>query len=156
MIVFICVAMIGIFQSGGVSENVDVEWWILAIGGAGMSLGLALFGYKVIKSLGARMAAMSCSRGYCIQLSSATTIILASYYGQPASSTHAQVGATVGCGLLELANPDSKLKISDVVNWVLLLQTFFGWIMTFVVSGATSAAIFALFAYSPAHPSVCQ
>merc|ERR550525_201512 len=99
-----------------------------------MSLGLALFGYIVIKSLGARMAAMSCSRGYCIQLSSATTIILASYYGQPASSTHAQVGATVGCGLLELTNPKSTLKVNDVINWVLLIQTFCGWIMTLVVS----------------------
>ena len=102
-----------------------------------MSLGLATFGYKVIKSLGARMAAMSCTRGYCIQLSSATTIILASYYGQPASSTHAQVGATVGCGLLELANKNTTLTLNDVVNWTLLLQIFFGWIATLFVSGLT-------------------
>ena len=40
-------AMIGILQTGGVSETVDVEWWVLAMGGAGMSLGLATYGYKV-------------------------------------------------------------------------------------------------------------
>ncbi len=148
--------MIGILESGGVSKEVDVDWWVLAIGGLGMSVGLATYGYKIIKCLGARMAAMSCSRGYCIELSSATTIILASYYGQPASSTQAKVGATVGCGLLELLNPDSKLNISDVVNWWLLLQTFFGWIMTLIISALTAAGIFSLLAYSPAHPSVCQ
>ena len=147
--------MIGIYQVGGVAKEVDVDWWVLALGGIGMSIGLATYGYKIIKCLGARMAAMSCTRGYCIELSSATTIILASYYGQPASSTHAQVGATVGCGLLELMNPDSKLTYKDVINWTLLLQTFFGWIMTLIVSGLTAAGIFSLLAYSPAARSVC-
>ena len=98
----------------------------------------------------------SCTRGYCIQLSSATTIILASYYGVPASTTHAQVGATVGCGILELMNPDSQLKLKEVVNWKLLGQTFFGWIMTLLISGLTSAAIFCLLAYSPTVRSVCD
>ena len=149
-------AIIGIYQVGGVASSVDVDWWVLGLGGIGMSIGLATYGYKIIKCLGARMAAMSCTRGYCIELSSATTIILASYYGQPASSTHAQVGATVGCGLLELLNPNTKLSYKDVINWTLLLQTFFGWIMTLIVSAITSAAIFSLLAYSPSPQSVCN
>ena len=77
-------------------------------------------------------------------------------YGQPASTTHAQVGATVGCGLLELMNPKSTLRINDVINWILLIQTFCGWIMTLLISGLTAAGIFSLLAYSPAHSSVCQ
>mmetsp|Transcript_32881 Transcript_32881/g.52661 ORF Transcript_32881/g.52661 Transcript_32881/m.52661 type:complete len:565 (+) Transcript_32881:80-1774(+) len=149
-------AIIGIFETGGVSSTVPVKTWVVALGGVGMSIGLATYGYKIIKCLGCRMAAMSCSRGYCIQLSSATTIILASYFAQPASSTHAQVGATVGCGLLELANPDSKLSLKEVINWKLLMQTFFGWVMTLIISGLTSAAIFALFAYSPSARIVCD
>lgn len=150
------IAMIGIYQVGGVADKVDVDWWVLALGGLGMSIGLATYGYKIIKCLGARMAAMSCTRGYCIQLSAATTIILASYYGQPASSTHAQVGATVGCGIMELMNPSAKLKLRDVINWKLLLQIFFGWIMTLIVSGLTTAGIFSLLAYSPAARPVCS
>ena len=66
--------MVGIYQVGEVADKVEVDWWILALGGVGMSIGLATYGYKIIKCLGARMAAMSCTRGYCIQLSSATTI----------------------------------------------------------------------------------
>ena len=148
--------MIGIYNVGGVGDDVDVKWWVLAMGGLGMSVGLATYGYKIIKCLGARMAAMSCTRGYCIELSSATTIILASYYGQPASTTHAQVGATVGCGILEISNPNSKLRWKDVINWSLLIQTFFGWIMTLIISGLTSAAIFSLLAYAPSARSVCD
>ena len=140
-------AILGIYQQGGVADQVEVYWWILALGGFGMSVGLATYGYKIIKCLGARMAAMSATRGYCIQLSSATTIILASFYGQPASTTHSQVGATVGCGLLELLNADSKLTYKDVINWTLLMQTFLGWIMTLIVSGLTAAGIFSLLKY---------
>jgi len=142
-------AMVALYEVGEAQEEVPVYEWILVIGAAGMVLGLATYGYKIMKCLGVRMAPMTCTRGYCIELSSALVVILASHYGFPTSTTHAQVGATVGIGLVELNRPDTKLKISQVVNWKLLAQVLFGWVLTLFVAGMTSALIFAVLAYSP-------
>jgi len=142
-------AMVALYEVGEAQEEVPVYEWILVIGAAGMVLGLATYGYKIMKCLGVRMAPMTCTRGYCIELSSALVVILASHYGFPTSTTHAQVGATVGIGLVELNRPDTKLSIGQVVNWKLLAQVLFGWVLTLFVAGMTSALIFAVLAYSP-------
>eukprot|EP00486_Rosalina_sp_Unknown_P009923 CAMPEP_0201578162 /NCGR_PEP_ID=MMETSP0190_2-20130828/24918_1 /ASSEMBLY_ACC=CAM_ASM_000263 /TAXON_ID=37353 /ORGANISM="Rosalina sp." /LENGTH=556 /DNA_ID=CAMNT_0048011043 /DNA_START=187 /DNA_END=1854 /DNA_ORIENTATION=- len=110
-------AMVGLLETGTVTKEVAVYEWILVIGAFGMVIGLATYGYKIMKCLGVRMAPMTCTRGYAIELSSALVVIIASAYGFPTSTTHAQVGATVGVGLVELNRPDSKLTIGQVVNW---------------------------------------
>ena len=104
----------------------------------------------------ASQAPMPCSRGSSIELASALVVIIASYYGFPTSTTHAQVGATVGIGLVELNRPDSKLRIGQVVNWKLLAQVLFGWVLTLLISGLTSAAIFSIMAYSPSLSTVVR
>jgi len=142
-------AMISLWQYGEARDKVEVYEWILVIGALGMVLGLATYGYKIMKCLGVKMAPMTCPRGYSIELSSAIIVIIASNFGFPTSTTHAQVGATVGIGLIELNRPDSKLKLSQVVNWKLLAQVIFGWVLTLFISGLTSALIFSLMAYSP-------
>jgi len=64
-----------------VTSKVDVPLWILALGGVGLMIGCLTYGFNIIRALGARLVSMSCSRGYCIELTSALTIILASHYG---------------------------------------------------------------------------
>jgi len=148
-------AMISLWQYGEARDKVEVYEWILVLGALGMVLGLATYGYKIMKCLGVKMAPMTCSRGYSIELASAIVVIMASMYGFPTSTTHAQVGATVGIGLVELSRPDTQLKIGQVVNWKLLIQVVFGWVLTLFVSGMTSAVVFSLLAYSPyAGPSI--
>merc|ERR1712154_5038 len=142
-------AMVSIYLTESIDSSSKVPWWILFIGASGMTLGLATYGYKIMQCLGVRMGAMSSTRGYCIELSSALVVIIASYYGYPASTTHAQVGATVGVGLCELGRNNTKLKWKTVINWKLLLQVFGGWVLTLIIAGSTSAALFSFMAYSP-------
>ncbi len=113
--------MLGLYATGEAQKEVAVPEWVLVIGALGMVFGLSTYDYKVMRCLGVRMAPMSCSRGYSIELSSSLVVILASVYGFRTSTTHAQVGATVGIGLMALSRPDSKLKIGQVVNWYVLL-----------------------------------
>ena len=141
--------MVGLLQTGESGKTVRVPEWILVIGAFGMVFGLSTYGYKIMKCLGVRMAPMTCTRGYCIELSSALVVILASAYGFPTSTTHAQVGATVGIGLVELSRPDTKLKISQVVNWKLLAQVFLGWILTLIIGAGVSALVYSFIAFSP-------
>jgi len=142
-------AMVSLWRVGEAHDEVAVPEWILLLGAVGMVVGLSSYGYKIMKVIGVRMVPMSCPRGYAIELASSAVVILASNWGFPCSTTHAQVGATVGIGLVELSRPNAELKLSQVVHWKLLGQVMAGWALTLFVSGLTSALIFSLMAYSP-------
>jgi sodium-dependent phosphate transporter len=118
-----------------------VEVWQLAFGAAGIVLGLALYGYNIMKALGNNLTYQSPSRGFCMDLGSAITILIASKEGFPISTTQAITGATVGAGL---ANGDAK-----AVNWWLFLRIFIGWAVTLPVAGTVSGLIYAFVAFSP-------
>lgn len=82
---------------------VALPLWVLLIGAAGISLGLALFGPTVIRTVGEKITKMNPSRAYCVALSAATTVLFASALGLPVSSTHVTVGGVFGIGLLREA-----------------------------------------------------
>ncbi|KAG2492102.1 hypothetical protein HYH03_009593 [Edaphochlamys debaryana] len=125
-------------------ERVDYQAnqpvWILALGGAGIVVGLAMFGYHIIRAIGLRLSVITPSRGFCIELSTALVVVVASNYGMPISTTHCQVGSTAAMGLMEG---------SAGLNWVLLLQFFMGWAVTLAITGLICAAIFAVGVFSP-------
>ncbi|MCO5733159.1 inorganic phosphate transporter [Rhizobium sp. SSA_523] len=79
--------------------NVAVPFWELLIGGAGISIGLLLFGPKLIHLVGKEITKLNPMRAYCVALSAAVTVILASSVGMPVSSTHVAVGSIFGVGL---------------------------------------------------------
>ena len=137
-------AMVALYENGITEKKVPVPIWILLIGAVGMVIGLATYGYKIMKVLGVKMCYMTSTRGYCIELSSAIIIIICSAFGYPASTTHAQVGATVGAGLMEKLREDATLTWRQVINWKLLALVFLGWVGTLVVTGLTTATLFEL------------
>ena len=110
----------------------DDMYWILAIGGLGIVVGLATYGYKIIAAIGVKLTAITPSRGYCIELGAAFVIIYGTSKGWPLSTTHCQVGATVGVGLFE--------GTAGVNKWV-LFKCCIGWIITLVVVGLTTALL---------------
>ena len=129
------------------SKN-EVPFYVLFVASMFMSIGCVTYGYNVIKTMGVKLTKLSPSRGYFTQVAAATVIIVASNYGFPASTTHAQTGATVAIGLVEKMY-SSDLKWNQVFNWRLLLTVFLGWIATILIAGLSSALIFSAMAYSP-------
>jgi PiT family inorganic phosphate transporter len=91
-------AIVSAAQSG-LSGNVHVPTWELVIGGLGISLGLLLYGPKLVRLVGAEITKLNPMRAYCVSLSTALTVIVASWAGLPVSSTHIAVGAVFGVGL---------------------------------------------------------
>ena len=85
-------------QFGDVAGKVAVPTWIMMIGAFGISLGLFLYGPKLIRMVGDRITKMNPMRAYCVALSAAITVIIASWFGLPVSSTHIAVGAVFGVG----------------------------------------------------------
>ena len=133
-------AIYGIWQCSCISETAGVPSWVLAMGGLGLVVGLATYGYKIMAVLGVKMTKLTNSRGYCVELGAAATVILGSRFGLPLSTTHALVGAVSGVGLLEGRGG---------FNGILLVKFFFGWVATLIIAGGTSAAFTAQGVYSP-------
>jgi len=86
--------------NGGISAKSGIPIWVMAIGGIGISVGLALYGPKLIKTVGSEITELDQIRGFSIALAAAITVIFASQLGLPVSSTHIAVGAVFGVGFL--------------------------------------------------------
>jgi sodium-dependent phosphate transporter len=132
-----------VYQNGTVesltTEDVSVSW-ILAMGAAGIVVGLLLFGYILMRALGFKVAKITPARGFIIELSSAVVVLVGSRFDIPLSTTHCQVGAIFGMGICEGQNG---------VNWLALTKILIGWGITMVVCGFTAALLFAQGVYSP-------
>ena len=124
----------GLVKSGGeVTQKLDMPLWILVLGGFGIALGLATFGYRVMRTIGAKITALTPTSGFCATIAAAITVVLASRTGMPVSTTHIAVGAVMGVGL---ARGFAALDLRIIAN------IFLSWIVTLPVGAFLAAAFF--------------
>jgi PiT family inorganic phosphate transporter len=116
-------AVVSIISSGGeVAQKSSLPLWILFLGGAGIVIGLATLGYRVMQTIGTRITQLTPSRGFCATLAAAATVVLASRTGLPVSTTHIAVGAVIGVGLARgVGAIDLRVIGGIVVSWVVTL-----------------------------------
>ena len=93
-------AIVDALGQGEAHEKVALPLWVLAIGALGIALGLALFGPRLIRTVGEKITKLNEIRGFCVALAAAATVLVASALGMPVSSTHIAVGAVFGVGFL--------------------------------------------------------
>lgn len=91
-------AIVHAVQDGGAADRVGIPLWVMLIGGIGLSVGLLLFGPKLINIVGSEITRLNAMRAYCVALAAAITVIFASWLGLPVSSTHIAIGAIFGVG----------------------------------------------------------
>ena len=133
-------AINGIVESGGiVGQKSSMPTWILFLGGAGIVVGLATYGYKVIRTIGTQITELTPSSGFAAELAAATTVVLASGYSLPVSTTHTLVGGVLGVGLARgIAALNLRVVGTIFVSWLVTLPAgallsiiffyFFKWI----------------------------
>lgn len=116
-------AVANIVQSRGlVSSTAPMPTWILLTGAAGIVVGLATYGWKVIATVGQKITELTPSRGFAATLAAATTVVFASGTGLPISTTHTLVGAVLGVGLARgIAAIDLRVIGSIFVSWLITL-----------------------------------
>ena len=116
-------AVVSIVESGGqVGQKAPLPLWILVLGGAGIVVGLATMGYKVMQTIGTKITELTPTRGYCATLAAAITVVLASRTGLPVSTTHIAVGAVMGVGLARgIGAIDLRVIGGIVVSWIVTL-----------------------------------
>ncbi|MGV0035955.1 MAG: inorganic phosphate transporter [Candidatus Azotimanducaceae bacterium WSBS_2022_MAG_OTU7] len=126
-------AVNSIIESGGdVVQTARMPSWILLLGGAGIVAGLALYGYRVMRTIGTHITELTPSSGFAAELAAATTVVLASAYSLPVSTTHTLVGGVLGVGLA---------KGLHALNLRVVGTIFLSWLVT-LPAGAILAIFF--------------
>jgi len=127
-------AVVSIVRSGGeVAQKAELPLWILVLGGAGIVVGLATLGYRVMRTIGTSITELTPSRGFCATLAAAATVVLASRTGLPVSTTHIAVGAVIGVGLARGIGAIDLRVIGGIVT---------SWLVTLPVGGILAALFF--------------
>jgi PiT family inorganic phosphate transporter len=107
--------------------------WLLAFGGAGIVIGLATYGIKVIEAVGKKITEVTPTRGFSAEFATATTVLVCSKMGLPISTTFVLVGAVMGVGIARgFAAIDLKV----------IRRIFASWVVTIPVSAVLTAGIF--------------
>ncbi|MDH5710375.1 MAG: inorganic phosphate transporter [Gammaproteobacteria bacterium] len=130
-------AVVGIINNGGVVAAKSIlPVWVLLLGGVGIVLGLAMYGRKVIATVGKEITELTPSRGFAAELAAATTVVLASGTGIPVSTTHTLVGAVLGVGLA---------RGMAALNLAVIRNIFMSWVITLPAGAILSIIFFYMF-----------
>lgn len=107
-------AIVQASQSGDFTADVSIPLWVMVIGAMGISFGLFLFGPKLIRMVGGQITKLNPMRAYCVALSAAITVIVASWLGLPVSSTHIAVGGVFGVGFFREWDASRRMRMARV------------------------------------------
>jgi len=110
-------AVVSVASGGEMGGKAGLPLWILVIGALGIAAGLMLFGPKLVRTVGEKITKLDRARAYCVALSAAITVIIASTLGLPVSSTHIAVGGVFGVGFFRefLANKKNRERLEKVL-----------------------------------------
>lgn len=125
------VAIFMVLNMGDASNEVPL--WILVMGGVGMACGIACLGHKVMATLGNKITLLTNSKGFSVDMATATTVVMASALGMPVSSTHAATGSVVGVALE---------KKRSGLNMSLLGRIVLAWMITVPCAGLITIVIY--------------
>lgn len=103
-------AIASVLGHSGEGGQIGVPLWVMVIGAFGISLGLMLFGPRLIRMVGAQITKLNAMRAYCVALSAAITVIAASWLGLPVSSTHIAIGGIFGVGFFREAVEARRMR----------------------------------------------
>ena len=153
-------AIVQASASGVFTDAVSIPLWVMAIGALGITFGLFLFGPKLIRMVGGQITKLNPMRAYCVALSAAITVIVASWLGLPVSSTHIAVGGVFGVGFFREWDAQRRMKSAlisipeaskqpkeerrrrKLVRRSHFLTIIAAWIITVPASAILSAGIF--------------
>ena len=125
-----------IANNGAFEAESALPVWILLLGGFGIVTGLAMWGHRVIRTIGKNITELTPSRGFAAEIAAATTVVIASGTGIPVSTTHTLVGAVLGVGLA---------RGMSALNFRVVGRIFLSWIVTLPAGAILSIVFFFIF-----------
>jgi PiT family inorganic phosphate transporter len=122
-----------ISSEGSIPQEVPIPIYLLAIGGIGITIGIMTWGYRVIRTLGSKITKLTNTRGFSVDFGAATTVLVASKFGMPISTTHTVVGAIIGVGLA---------RGLEAVDLRIIKKIVLSWLITVPIAAITAALIY--------------
>jgi len=153
-------AIVHATEFGDFASKVAIPNWVMIIGAFGISFGLVLFGPKLIRMVGSQITKLNPMRAYCVALSAAITVIIASWLGLPVSSTHIAVGGVFGVGFFrewyhgrrarkfsleqrdEAGIPVAERRRRKLVRRTHFMTIIAAWVITVPAAAILSSVIF--------------
>ncbi|MBI9076379.1 MAG: inorganic phosphate transporter [Desulfatibacillum sp.] len=120
-------------KDGNVGASLPVPWFLLMFGGIGIALGIAMAGERVMTTIGEKITTLTNTRGFAVDFSAATTVMVASKLGLPVSTTHAAVGGVLGVGFAGGV---------EAVNLGIVGKIMLYWVLTVPAAALTSMFLF--------------
>jgi PiT family inorganic phosphate transporter/sodium-dependent phosphate transporter len=127
--------VLDILEHGKINDQAAIPAWLLALGGLGIVIGIATWGWRVIETIGKKITQLTPTRGFCAEFGAATTILIASQFGLPISTTHCLVGSVLGVGLA---------RGFRALNLGMLKEIFLSWVITLPASAVMSVLCYFL------------
>ncbi len=121
------------FSGQSLQNNATVSPYLMAFGGAGIVIGLATLGYKVIMAVGKKITEITPTRGFSAEFATASVVLLCSKLGMPISTTFVMVGAILGVGFA---------RSFAAIDMKVVRRIFTSWLVTIPVSAALSATLY--------------
>jgi len=129
-------AVAEIVKNNTVPGKVPVNIWFLVLGGLGIAVGLATFGYRVMRLVGTKVTEITPSRGVAADLSTMVTVLTCSRLGLPISTTHTLIGAIIGVGLARgITAINRKVVASIFTSWLVTIPVAAGLTVLFYLLG---------------------
>lgn len=125
----------GLLFSAGYLNSFHVPLWVVLSCHGAIALGTLFGGWRIVKTMGQRVAKLRPVDGFCAETGAACTLFFASALGVPVSTTHTITGSIMGVG---------SLRRMTAVHWGVAGEIVWAWIFTIPCAAAISAATYGL------------
>ena len=122
-----------LFSSGMMQGAFHIPLWVVLSCHGAIAMGTMFGGWRIVKTMGQKVAKLKPVDGFCAESSAATTLFIASFFGIPVSTTHTITGAIMGVG---------SLRRLTAVRWGIAGQIVWAWILTIPFSALISASVY--------------
>ena len=126
-------AVVNVINTGSIEMTVGVPFWVLTLGGTGIVIGLATYGYRVMNTVGSDITEITPSRGVAADIAATAVVLICTRMKLPVSTTHTLVGAILGIGLA---------RGLGGINGAVTKKIFGSWIITVPASALLSMFLF--------------
>jgi inorganic phosphate transporter, PiT family len=123
---------LALIASGHLGPDADPPLWVIGSAAAAMALGTYAGGWRIIRTLGQRVAKLDPPQGFAAETSTATTLWLTAHYGFPVSTTHTITGSVLGAG---------ATRRFSAVRWGVAGNIVVAWVLTLPAAALIGAGM---------------
>ncbi|MFA6282027.1 MAG: inorganic phosphate transporter, partial [Candidatus Omnitrophota bacterium] len=124
-----------LFSAGLLGKEFRIPLWVVFACYSAIALGTMFGGWRIVKTMGQRVAKLKPVDGFCAELGAAVTLFIASQFGIPVSTTHTITGSIMGIG---------SLRRLSAVRWGVAGQIVWAWVLTIPCSAFMSAIAYSI------------